>query len=92
MRSVALSTALSDIAKSDSGRARNANAGNNFTVGFLEVDTRDELRTGYTTPNRDNAKALDFISFNFRLLCFIFMKQKTFQSKRVLNILRVNFG
>lgn len=47
---------------SDSGRAKNAN-GNNFTVGFLEADTRDEPRTGYTTPRRNNALAMLFINF-----------------------------
>lgn len=47
---------------SDSGRAKNAN-GNNFTVGFLEVDTRDEPRTGHTSPRRNNALAMLFINF-----------------------------
>lgn len=59
-----VTTVLADIVPSDSGRAKNAN-GNNFTVGFLEADTRDEPSTGYTTPARNNALAMLFI--NFRL-------------------------
>lgn len=49
----------------DSWRAKDAN-GNNFTVGFLEVNTRDELGTGYTTPRRNNALAMLFINFRVR--------------------------
>ncbi|CAB3227050.1 unnamed protein product [Arctia plantaginis] len=66
-----VTSVLADIVPSDSGRAKNAN-GNNFTVGFLEADTRDEPRTGYTTPDKNNALAMLFI--NFRLACYFTYK------------------